>query len=132
MNEIIAEAARSMPHTLCSLRLADEQLAELTMRGFDDNLAAQVTQTSNRFAACLPRSIQPLSVFLDRASTIQWYSTLLERYPSPAELAASSEKTLAWPYLLRGLKPGICRRAPSGTPTAACMAVRNGTIAGKS
>lgn len=46
---IIAEAARSMPHTLRSLRLADEQLAELTMlRGFDDDLAAQLTQTSNR------------------------------------------------------------------------------------
>ncbi|MCD4545279.1 IS110 family transposase, partial [Burkholderia pseudomallei] len=44
---IIAEAARSMPHTLRSLRLADEPLAELTMLcGFDDDLAAQITQTS--------------------------------------------------------------------------------------
>ncbi|MBB5510867.1 hypothetical protein HDG35_007164 [Paraburkholderia sp. JPY681] len=41
---IIAEAARSMPHTLRSLRLADEPLAELTMLcGFDDDLAAQIT-----------------------------------------------------------------------------------------
>ncbi len=51
---IIAEAARSMPHTLRSLRLADEQLAELTMLcGFDDDLAAQVTQTSNRIRGLL-------------------------------------------------------------------------------
>ncbi|MGF6988587.1 transposase [Paraburkholderia atlantica] len=45
---IIAEAAGSMPHTLRSLRLADEPLAELPMLcGFDDDLAAQITQTSN-------------------------------------------------------------------------------------
>ncbi len=50
---IIAETVRSMPHTLRSRRLADEQLAELTMLcGFDDDLAAQVTQTSNRIPAC--------------------------------------------------------------------------------
>ncbi|KGU59823.1 transposase family protein [Burkholderia pseudomallei MSHR983] len=51
---IIAEAARSMPHTLRSLRLADEPLAELTMLcGFDDDLAAQITQTSNRIRGLL-------------------------------------------------------------------------------
>lgn len=45
---IIAEAARSMPHTLRSLRLADEPLAELTMLcGFDDDLAAQITHMEN-------------------------------------------------------------------------------------
>ncbi|MGF6410730.1 hypothetical protein OKW37_002400 [Paraburkholderia sp. MM5482-R2] len=41
---IIAEAARSMPHTLRSRRVADEQLAELTMLcGVDGDLAAQIT-----------------------------------------------------------------------------------------
>lgn len=51
---IIAEAVRSMPHTLHSLRLADEQLAELTtLCGFDDDLGAQVTQTSNRIRGLL-------------------------------------------------------------------------------
>jgi hypothetical protein len=49
---IIAEAARSMPHTLRSLRLADELLAELSMLcGFDDDLAAQITQTSEKTLA---------------------------------------------------------------------------------
>ena len=39
---IIAEAARSMPHTLRSLKLADNEVAELTMLcGFDDDLAGQ-------------------------------------------------------------------------------------------
>ncbi|WP_185732292.1 IS110 family transposase [Burkholderia sp. Bp8963] len=93
---IIAEAARSMPHTLRSLRLADEQLAELTMLcGFDDDLAAQVTQTSNRIRGLLtqihPALERVLGPRLDHPAVLD----LLERYPSPAALATTSEKTLA-------------------------------------
>ena len=93
---IIAEAARSMPHTLRSLRLADEQLAELTMLcGFDDDLAAQVTQTSNRIRGLLtqihPALERVLGPRLDHPAVLD----LLERYPSPAALAAAGEKTLA-------------------------------------
>nr|WP_166682743.1 IS110 family transposase [Burkholderia pseudomallei] len=93
---IIAEAARSMPHTLRSLRLADEQLAELTMlRGFDDDLAAQVTQTSNRIRGLLtqihPALERVLGPRLDHLAVLD----LLERYPSPSALAAANEKTLA-------------------------------------
>lgn len=51
---IIAEAARTMPHTLRSIQVADEQLAELTMLcGFDDDLAKQATATSNRIRGLL-------------------------------------------------------------------------------
>ena len=51
---IIAEAARTMPHTLRSLRADDEQLAELNMLcGFDDDLSAQATQISNRIRGLL-------------------------------------------------------------------------------
>jgi hypothetical protein len=50
---IIAEAARSLPHTLRSLKLADDQVAELTMLcGFDEDLAGQITQVSNRIRGC--------------------------------------------------------------------------------
>jgi transposase len=88
---IIAEAARSMPHTLPSLRMADEQLAELTMLcGFDDDLAAQVTQTSNRIRGLLtqihPALERILGPRLDHPAVLD----LLERYP-----ASTSEKTLA-------------------------------------
>jgi hypothetical protein len=70
---IIAEAAPSMPHTLRSLKLTDNEVAELTMLcGFDDDLAGQITQTSNR------------GLLLD----------LTERHPSPAQLAALTEKQL--------------------------------------
>ncbi|MFE1199547.1 IS110 family transposase [Streptomyces olivaceoviridis] len=46
---IIADAARAMPHTLRSIDLDDETIAELQMLvGFDDDLAAEVTRLSNR------------------------------------------------------------------------------------
>ena len=43
---IIAQAARTMPHTLRTLRQVDEDEAELSMlTGFDDDLTRQITQT---------------------------------------------------------------------------------------
>lgn len=46
---IIAQAARTMPHTRRTLRALDEEEAELGMlTGFDDDLARQITQTRNR------------------------------------------------------------------------------------
>jgi transposase len=93
---IIAEAARSMPHTLRSLRLADNQVAELTMLcGFDDDLAGQITQTSNRIRGLLtqihPALERVLGPHLDHPAVLD----LLERYPSPAQLSSASEKQLA-------------------------------------
>lgn len=46
---LVPEAARTLPHALRTLKLADELIAELSMLcGFDDDLAAQTTQASNR------------------------------------------------------------------------------------
>ena len=51
---IIAEAARTMPHTLRAIRVDDEQIAELAMlAGADDDLAAQITASSNRLRGLL-------------------------------------------------------------------------------
>lgn len=93
---IIAEAARGMPHTLRSLKLADSQLAELTVLcGFDDDLAAQITQSSNRIRGLLtqvhPALERVLGPHLDHPAALD----LLERYPSPAQLASVTEKQLA-------------------------------------
>lgn len=93
---IIAEAARSMPHALRSLRLDDEQLAELTMLcGFDDDLADQITQTSNRIRGLLtqihPALERVLGPRLDHPAVLD----LLQRYPSPTRLASLSEGSLA-------------------------------------
>ena len=46
---VIAQAARSMPHTLRSVSTSDEDAAALSMlTGFDLDLARQVNQTANR------------------------------------------------------------------------------------
>jgi transposase len=93
---IIAEAARGLPHTLRSLKLADHHLAELTMLcGFDEDLAGQITQTSNRIRGLLtqihPALERVLGPRLDHPAILD----LLERYPSPAQLAALTQKQLA-------------------------------------
>src|SRR5882724_9614892 len=93
---IIAEAARSLPHTLRSLKLADHQLAELTMLcGFDEDLAGQITQTSNRIRGLLtqihPALERVLGPHLDHPAMLD----LLERHPSPAQLASLTQKQLA-------------------------------------
>ncbi|CAG9257145.1 hypothetical protein BDI4_540010 [Burkholderia diffusa] len=79
-----------------SIRLADEQFTEPTMLcGFDDDLAAQVTQTSNRIRDLLtqihPALDRVVGPHLDHPAVLD----LLERYPSPSTLAAAGDKTLA-------------------------------------
>jgi transposase len=93
---IIAEAARSMPHTLRSLKIADAQVAELTMLcGFDEDLAAQITATSNRIRGLLtqihPALERVMGPHLDHPAMLD----LLERYPSPVQLSSLSQKQLA-------------------------------------
>ena len=93
---VIAEAARSLPHALRSLRIADADIAELTMLcGFDDDLADQITQVSNRMRGLLtqihPSLERVLGPRLDHPAVLD----LVERYPSPEKLAKLSERQLA-------------------------------------
>src|SRR6476661_4453975 len=80
---VIANAARTMPHTLRALQLDDETIAELTvMSGFDDDLAGQITATSNRIRGLLTR-IHPalervLGPRLDHPAVLD----LLESWPT--------------------------------------------------
>jgi transposase len=92
---IIAEAARTMPHALRSLQLADEQIAELTMLcGFDDDVAGQITATSNRIRGLLtqihPALERVLGPHLDHLAVLD----LLVHYPSPAAMSAAGETRL--------------------------------------
>ena len=84
---IIADAARTMPHTLRSIALGDEAIAELgVLCGFDDDLAAQITATSNRIRGLLtqihPALERALGPHLDHPAV----ADLLTRYPTPAAL----------------------------------------------
>jgi transposase len=108
---IIAETARTMPHTLRSVQVADEQVAELSMPcGFDDDLAGQITQVSNRIRGLLtqihPALERVLGPRLDHPAILD----LLQRYPSPSSMRAAGEKRLGNRLLKNAPRKG---RAPS-------------------
>lgn len=51
---VIADAARTLPHTLRAVDVGDETLAELeVLVGYDDDLAAEATRLSNRICGLL-------------------------------------------------------------------------------
>jgi transposase len=93
---IIAECARSLPHPLRSLKLADSQIAKLTMLcGFDEDLSVQIKQVSNRIRGLLtqthPALERVIGPHLDHPAMLD----LLERYTWPTQLAALIQKQLA-------------------------------------
>ncbi|CAI7979718.1 transposase [Frankia sp. Hr75.2] len=82
---IIADAARTMPHTLRGLAPDDDTRAELEMlAGFDDDLAQETTRTSNRLRGLLtqihPSRERVLGPRLEHPAV----RVLLERFGSPA------------------------------------------------
>ncbi|MHC5557515.1 IS110 family RNA-guided transposase [Kocuria sp. U4B] len=87
---IIAEAARTMAHTLRNIRVDEAQIAELAvLAGFDDDLAAQITATSNRLRGMLTQIHPALERVLGPRVTHPAVADLLTRYPTPAKLAAA-------------------------------------------
>ncbi|GAB3260874.1 hypothetical protein GCM10027562_23970 [Arthrobacter pigmenti] len=85
-----------MPHTLRSIAVAEEQIAELTMLcGFDDDLRAQVTATSNRirglYTQIHPALERVLGPHLDHPAVVD----LLTVWPTPAKLTQAGQKGLA-------------------------------------
>jgi len=106
---IIAEAARSLPGTLRSLELGDEQRAELVMLcGFDDDLVAQATATSHRIRGLLtqihPALERVLGPRLDHPAVLD----LLRTWPTPQALRQAGTKRVA--ARLRKLAPRIGER----------------------
>jgi transposase len=104
---IIAETARTMPHTLRSIQASDEQIAELSMLcGFDDDLAGQATQVSNRIRGLLtqihPALERVIGPHLDHAAFLD----LLQHYPSPAAMRAAGEKRLGTRLLKNAPRKG--------------------------
>lgn len=93
---IIAQAARSLPHTLRSPKLADGQLAELTMScGFDMDLPGQITQVSDRIRGLLTKIHPTLELIAGTHRDHQAMLDRLKRYPPPAQPAALPQKQLA-------------------------------------
>jgi len=89
---VIANAARTMPHTLRALQLDDETIAELTvLSGFDDDLAGQITATSNRIRGLLTQIHPALERVLGPRLHHPAVPDLLETWPTPAALTAAGK-----------------------------------------
>ena len=87
---IIAEAARTMPHTLRSIRADEEQIAALALlAGFDDDLAQEATAVSNRLRGLLTQIHPALERALGPRVAHPAVADLLTRYPTPARLKAA-------------------------------------------
>ncbi|MEU9126487.1 IS110 family transposase [Streptomyces sp. NPDC048506] len=114
---IIADAARTMPHTLRDLAPTDEAVAELEMIvGFDDDLAGEATRISNRLRGLLtqihPSLERVLGPRLDHPAVL----TMLERFGSPAELRKAGRRRLT--NLARPKAPRMAERLVSDIFTA--------------
>jgi transposase len=89
---VIANAARTMPHTLRALKVDDETIAELTvLSGFDDDLAQQITATSNRIRGLLTQIHPALERVLGPRLEHPAVLDLLETWPTPAALTAAGK-----------------------------------------
>ncbi|WP_274918800.1 IS110 family transposase [Streptomyces sp. WZ-12] len=106
---VIADAARTMPHTLRSLELTDEITAELTVLvGFDQDLAAEATRTSNRIRGLLTQFHPSLERVLGPRLDHQALTWLLERYGSPAALRKAGRRRLV--EVIRPKAPRMAQR----------------------
>lgn len=92
---VIAEAARTMPHTLRRVDMNDDALADLeVIVGFDDDLAGGVTRVTNRIHGLLTQ-IHPA---LERAIGLKLHHKavleLLSRFGGPSGLRAAGRRRL--------------------------------------
>lgn len=106
---VIADAARVMPHTLRSIELEDETIAELEMLvGFDDDLAGEATRISNRLRGLLTQIHPHLERVLGPRIQHPAVLTLLERFGSPAQIRKAGRRRLV--TLMRPKAPRMTER----------------------
>ncbi|MDQ0779875.1 hypothetical protein QF026_008341 [Streptomyces aurantiacus] len=92
---VIADAARTMPHTLCSLEPTDEITAELAVLvGFDQDLAAEATRTSNRIRGLFTQFHSSLERVLGTRLDHPAVTWRLDRHGSPAALRKAGRRKL--------------------------------------
>jgi len=109
---VIADAARTMPHTLRRVGTDDQTLAGLSvLAGYDDDLAAQSTRLTNRLRDALlhvhPALERLLGKHIDRGGVID----LLTQAPTPAELARLGPDGIA--ALMRARSPRLAKTLPA-------------------
>ncbi|MEV3857546.1 IS110 family transposase [Streptomyces sp. NPDC050095] len=93
---IIADAARSMPHTLRAIDADDETVAELEMLvGFDDDLVAEANRLSNRLRGLFTQVHPHLERVLGPRMQHPAVLALLERFGSPAQIRQAGRRRIS-------------------------------------
>ncbi|MDR7275760.1 IS110 family transposase [Catenuloplanes atrovinosus] len=93
---VIADAARTLPHTLRRVDTGDEALAELeVLIGYDDDLAGEATRVSNRIRGLLTQIHPPLERVLGPKIAHPAVLELLSRCGGPAGLRRTGRDDLA-------------------------------------
>lgn len=83
----IAEAARTMPHTLRRVDRGDDTLADLeVIIGFDDDLAGEVTRVTNRMRGLLTQIHPALERAIGPKLHTKAFLELLSRFGGPTGL----------------------------------------------
>ncbi len=124
---IIAEAARTMPHTLRRVGTDDETLAELgVLAGYDDDLTAQSTRLTNRLRDALlhvhPALERLVGPRLDRGGVVD----LLAVAPTPQALRDLGADGIA--TIMRPRSPRLAKTLPTQILTA--LATQTVVVAG--
>ncbi len=92
---VIADAARVIPHTLRSVDLEDETIAELEMIvGFDDDLAGEATRISNRLRGLLTQIHPSLERVLGPRVQHPAVLKLLDQFGSPGQIRKAGRRRL--------------------------------------
>jgi transposase len=92
---IIADAARSLPHTLRPVDVNDEALAELdVLVGFDDDLAGEATRISNRIRGLLTGIHPALERAIGPKVSHPAVLEILSRCGGPAGIAKTGRRKL--------------------------------------
>ncbi|RSM75174.1 IS110 family transposase [Actinoplanes sp. ATCC 53533] len=114
---IIADAARTMPHTLRRIGTDDETVADLTvLAGYDDDLAAQSTRLSNRLRDALlhvhPALERLLGKHFDRPGVLE----LLVAASTPDALARLTPQAMT--EIMKPRSPRLAKTLPAKIRTA--------------
>ncbi|WP_406411327.1 IS110 family transposase [Streptomyces sp. NBC_01614] len=106
---VIADAARTMPHTLRTIDPDDETVAELAMiAGFDDDLAGESTRTANRLRGLLTQIHPSLERVLGPRIQHPAVLRLLDQFGSPARIRKAGRRRLI--TLIRPKAPRMAER----------------------
>ena len=102
---VIADAARTLPHTLRRVDAGDEALAELeVLVGFDDDLAGESTRVSNRIRGLITQIQPPLERVVGPKVAHPAVLELLSRCGGPAGLGKAGHAKLVEIVKARALR----------------------------